>query len=206
VVCLLSSVHMMLSDLQCELLSVKSCYGCSCWIICDGVQSVLAYCCQFTFMLMIDFMMAWHAKLKLAKTCPKISFYWFIWTEIGFSDDLFASSNSCLNTILLVALFCFLEHVISITSSNCYLLGLIVIPPCEVHNCFLIINWMAAVSVMLVHALVASHQWLNHHVSQTIILMRTDLYDDFSPSQWCMVWGSNLDGAWIFVFQLTKSS
>jgi hypothetical protein len=42
---------------------------------------------------------------------------------------------------------------------------------------------MAAVSVMLVHALVASHQWLNHHVGQTILLIRTDLYDDFSLSQ-----------------------
>jgi hypothetical protein len=42
---------------------------------------------------------------------------------------------------------------------------------------------MAAVSVMLVHALVASHQWLNHHIGQTTLLIRTYLYDDFSPSQ-----------------------
>jgi hypothetical protein len=28
------------------------------WIIGDGVQSVLAHCRQFIFMLMIDFMMA----------------------------------------------------------------------------------------------------------------------------------------------------
>jgi hypothetical protein len=42
---------------------------------------------------------------------------------------------------------------------------------------------MAAVSMMLVHALVASHQWLNHHFGQTVILIRTDLYDYFSPSQ-----------------------
>jgi hypothetical protein len=48
----------MLSDLQFELLSVKSCYGCLGWITCDGVQRVLAHCCQFIFMLMIDFMMA----------------------------------------------------------------------------------------------------------------------------------------------------
>jgi hypothetical protein len=42
---------------------------------------------------------------------------------------------------------------------------------------------MAAISVMLMHALVVSHQWLNHHFGQTIILIRTDLHDDFSPSQ-----------------------
>jgi hypothetical protein len=58
-----------------------------------------------------------------------------------------------------------------------------VLPPCEVYKYFLIINWMAAVSVMLMHALVASHQWLNHHVEQTIILIRTDSHDDLSPVQ-----------------------
>jgi hypothetical protein len=42
---------------------------------------------------------------------------------------------------------------------------------------------MVAISMMLMHALVASHQWLNHHFGQTIILIRIDLYDDFSPSQ-----------------------
>jgi hypothetical protein len=56
-----------------------------------------------------------------------------------------------------------------------------VFPPCEVHNFFLIINWMAAVAMMLVHALVASHQWLNHPAGQTIILIRTDSHNDLSP-------------------------
>jgi hypothetical protein len=48
----------MLSDLQCELLSVKSCCGYLSWIICDGVQLGRALYCQFLFMMMIDFMMA----------------------------------------------------------------------------------------------------------------------------------------------------
>jgi hypothetical protein len=65
---------MMLSVLQCELLSVKLCCGCPYWSICDGVQLVLVHCCQFIFILMIDFMMAWHAELKLARTCSKIIF------------------------------------------------------------------------------------------------------------------------------------
>jgi hypothetical protein len=34
------------------------------------------------------------------------------------------------------------------TASNCYLLSMIVVPPCEVHNDFLMISWMAAVSAI----------------------------------------------------------
>jgi hypothetical protein len=34
------------------------------------------------------------------------------------------------------------------TASNCYHLSMIVVPPCEVHNYFLMISWMAAISAI----------------------------------------------------------
>jgi hypothetical protein len=67
-------------------------------------------------------------------------------------------------------------------------------------------NYTGSLLLVMLNMLSGFYQWLDHHIGQFNLLIRTDSHGDLSLGLWCMVWGLCSWWCLIICFLLAKSS